>query len=388
MADVAPPWLLKMRSMNGLSEKPGSADETKILAMADEIGHIFPDMKAYCDGYNHDAIPWCGLTVADCMAAYGIRPPFGSTDTDRFLWAKSWADDPNYTVLKSPRLGCVVVLTRSGGGHVTLYESTSGSNYMCRGGNQSDAINLAAFPRANVVALVWPKDEPIPAPIDPPSDQLPILRKGDTGKDVVYLQTLLPKWIDGDFGQTTESLVKEFQRSEGLVVDGVVGEATWAALLQEEPPIPPPVTAKFIAEGACSSFGGPKDSGVKSDEGLAFISSVSQAPQLFLPQQPPKLPTDPGYPGLTTGLARRLDPSVFYLACRWDYKKTPRDMLLSNEAMVYAPATGMKLRAHPADWGPNEKTGRVVDLSPGLLDALGIETDDEVQVIFPYEEGP
>jgi hypothetical protein len=35
---------------------------------------------------------------------------------------------PNYTVLKTPR-GCVVVL-RSWAGRATLYESTSGSNYM------------------------------------------------------------------------------------------------------------------------------------------------------------------------------------------------------------------------------------------------------------------
>ena len=60
------------------------------------------------------------------MAKANIRPPFGGTDTDRFLWARSWADDPDYTVLKTPRLGCIVVLTRSGGGHVTVYESTSG----------------------------------------------------------------------------------------------------------------------------------------------------------------------------------------------------------------------------------------------------------------------
>lgn len=237
----APDWLLTMRAISGLSEKAGAADEPKILAMADEIARIFPDMESYCDQYNHDSIPWCGLTVAYTMAKSNIRPPFGSTDTDRFLWAKSWADDPNYTMLKTPRLGCIVVLSRSGGGHVTVYESTSGSNYMCRGGNQSDAINLAAFPKSNVVALVWPSDEPIPAPIEPPADTLPVLRKGDTGPAVVKLQELLPKWIDGDFGSTTESLVKEFQRSQGLAVDGVVGEQTWAVLLDEEPaPTPPP----------------------------------------------------------------------------------------------------------------------------------------------------
>lgn len=376
MADEAPPWLLAMRSMNGLSEKPGSADETKILAMADNIGRVFPDMKSYCDGYNHDAIPWCGLATADCMAKSGIRPPFGASDTDRFLWARSWGSDPNYPVLKSPRLGCIVVLTRSGGGHVTLYESTSGSNYMCRGGNQSDAINLAAFSKANVVALVWPKASPPPIPDIPPSNTLPVLRKGNTGPDVVRLQTLLPKWIDGDFGTTTESLVKEFQRAEGLEVDGVVGEQTWAALLNEEPP--PPEHAVNVVKGKVSWFGGPNDKGVKPDEGLAFISKVEQAPQLFLPHQPPD----------TTGLARRLNPDVFYLACRWNYKDTPREMLLANEALVKATKTGIALIAFPADWGPNEKTGRVADISPGLMDALGIKTDDEVEVTFPYEAKP
>jgi uncharacterized protein (TIGR02594 family) len=373
MSDEAPPWLLKMRSMNGLSETPGSADTTKILAMADEIAKAYPEMKSYCDGYNHDSIPWCGLAAADCMAAVGIRPPFGSTDTDRFLWARSWADDPNYTVLKVPRLGCVVVLTRSGGGHVTFYESTSGSNYMCRGGNQADAINLASFSKSNVVALVWPNEGGDVPSI--PSETRPTLQKGDTGPAVVEMQTLLPKWIDGDFGSTTEAILKEFQRQQGLEVDGVCGPATWAALLEEEPPITPvpPSGVLFAARGKASWFGGPEDKGVKPDEGLAFIYKIEEAPELFLPSQPPG----------TTGLARRLDPDVHYLACRWDYKRTPRETLLAEVAMVKATKTGISLPAIPADWGPNEKTGRVADLSPGLLEALGIDTDDEVEVIFP-----
>jgi hypothetical protein len=76
------------------------------------------------------------------------------------------------------------------------------------------------------------------------------------------------------------------------------------------------------------------------------------------------------------------------LACRWDYKQTPRTMLLSEMAQVKATKTGIALEAYPADWGPNEKTGRIADISPGLMEALGIETDDEVEVTFPYEEKP
>jgi len=38
--------------------------------------------------------------------------------------------------------------------------------------------------------------------------------------------------IDGDFGPKTEEAVRDFQRSRGLVVDGIVGHATWQELVQ------------------------------------------------------------------------------------------------------------------------------------------------------------
>jgi N-acetylmuramoyl-L-alanine amidase len=126
--------------------------------------------------------------------------------------------------------------------------------------------------------------------------------------------------------------------------------------------------------GKCSWFGGPDDTGVAPDEGLAFIAEVSQAPQLFLSYQPEG----------TTGLARRLNPQAHYIACRWDYDETPAFMLLEEMAMVTASKTGKSLKCYPADWGPNENTGRVADLSPGALEILGIQTDDEVSVVFPF----
>jgi hypothetical protein len=147
------------------------------------------------------------------------------------------------------------------------------------------------------------------------------------------------------------------------------GEAT-------DMPAPPQAASDFHAVGACSYFGGPEDEGVSADEGLAFYDDVMQAPQLFLPYQPDG----------TSGLARRLNPFVHYVACRWDYDQTPREMLRENTALVKSLANGTFARAFPADWGPHEKTGRIADLSPGLMDTLGINTDDEVEVIFPYKE--
>jgi hypothetical protein len=145
------------------------------------------------------------------------------------------------------------------------------------------------------------------------------------------------------------------------------------------PPEPePPDQALFQGNGRCSWFGGPDDTGVSPSEGLAFIYKYEDAPHLFLPTQPPG----------TSGLARRLDPDVFYVACRWDYNATPKDMLADEDTMALVRAGGKELLAWPADWGPHENTGRVADLSPGLMAALGLETDDTVEVIYPAPTQP
>ena len=131
--------------------------------------------------------------------------------------------------------------------------------------------------------------------------------------------------------------------------------------------------------GTCSWFGGPNDTGVDADEGLAFIYETGDQPDLFLPDAQP----DPA-------LARDLDPEEYYVACRWNYDDPTqtREMLLANKALVRNPKTGKTLPAFPADWGPHEDTGRVADLSPALLTDLGLTTDDTVEVIFPAMEVP
>lgn len=58
----------------------------------------------------------------------------------------------------------------------------------------------------------------------------PLLGIGDTGPEVMRLQTLLGTRADGRFGPVTEATVMEFQRKNGLTVDGMVGPDTWSAL--------------------------------------------------------------------------------------------------------------------------------------------------------------
>ncbi|MBL8529394.1 MAG: caspase family protein [Burkholderiales bacterium] len=87
------------------------------------------------------------------------------------------------------------------------------------------------FEVANGGGLPAPTPQPGPAP----TGARPTIRQGSTGPDVEYLQSRLSDYgyhvtVDGSFGPITASAVRSFQSSCGLVVDGIVGPATWAAL--------------------------------------------------------------------------------------------------------------------------------------------------------------
>lgn len=56
------------------------------------------------------------------------------------------------------------------------------------------------------------------------------IKLGSRGADVKTLQGKLNLFVDGIFGTLTEEAVREFQKRNGLTVDGVVGSKTWAAL--------------------------------------------------------------------------------------------------------------------------------------------------------------
>lgn len=65
----------------------------------------------------------------------------------------------------------------------------------------------------------------------------PVLRKGANGHPVPTLQHLLngrgaSLTPDGDFGALTDAAVRKFQHSAALVVDGVVGPATWSHVIR------------------------------------------------------------------------------------------------------------------------------------------------------------
>lgn len=86
------------------------------------------------------------------------------------------------------------------------------------------------------------------------ANDLPILRRGDSGRSVKYLQYLLvqngynPQGLDGVFGINTENAVRSFQRFNNLSDDGVVGPKTWSTLLVLDP------SSRVLKQGSVGSY--------------------------------------------------------------------------------------------------------------------------------------
>lgn len=102
---------------------------------------------------------------------------------------------------------------------------------------------------------------------DPDPDYRPTLRRGDKGEYVTLAQTMLlqrgydlGKWgADGSYGAATEAAVKSFQRDNGLVADGIIGQKTWSALQSESPTlytVTIPHVAKYQADRLIETYAG------------------------------------------------------------------------------------------------------------------------------------
>ncbi len=120
----------------------------------------------------------------------------------------------------------------------------------------------------------------------------PTIQQGSQGPAVRWAQYLLVRrtlsypQIDGSFGPVTRAAVEQFQQSSGLVVDGVVGPATWAALGGN---LPEPPT---LAQGS---------SGIVVEK---LQTLLNEGRGSFAPQSNPVLAVDGAYGPITAGAVK------------------------------------------------------------------------------------
>ncbi|MDQ2086537.1 LysM peptidoglycan-binding domain-containing protein [Herbivorax sp. ANBcel31] len=85
-----------------------------------------------------------------------------------------------------------------------------------------------------------------------PMPALPVLRPGDRGIYVIFLQRLLLAngydigVIDGNFGECMRQAVIRLQRDRGIPVTGMVGRRTWQTLIEQAPEIVRPPAAPIV----------------------------------------------------------------------------------------------------------------------------------------------
>jgi uncharacterized protein (TIGR02594 family) len=153
-----PKWLAEARRLVGTREVPGGANNPVIMAWGNRLG-----AKVLGIAYTGDSVPWCGLFVAHCVTAAGLKPP------PIAIRAKAWGGFGTAlsTTATRPPLGAVAVFSREGGGHVGFVVGVhQGGDLSILGGNQKDEVNVRRFPRIRLSALRWPAGVPLadPAP--------------------------------------------------------------------------------------------------------------------------------------------------------------------------------------------------------------------------------
>jgi uncharacterized protein (TIGR02594 family) len=96
---------------------------------------------------NDDETPWSGTFVAICITEAGLpAAPIA-------VRAKAWA---TWGVPITPRLGCVLVFGREGGGHVGFNIGEDDTRFYVLGGNQGDKVSIAPIAKARLMASRWP----------------------------------------------------------------------------------------------------------------------------------------------------------------------------------------------------------------------------------------
>lgn len=147
-----PQWLAAAWAELGQREASGAADNARIRAFFRDVGQ---------PASLHDEVAWCAAFVGACLERAGIA-------STRSLMARSyvrWGEK-----LSESRFGAVAVLSRGNdpaAGHVGFLIGETEGHVVLLGGNQGDAVSVAAYPKARLVGLRWPQAAAEPQTAEP-----------------------------------------------------------------------------------------------------------------------------------------------------------------------------------------------------------------------------
>ena len=137
-----PKWLELAWRDDGVREKKGSLSNPTVMRYYRDVG---------ADWVKGDDVAWCAAFVGSCLERGGA----GST---RSLMARSYLKWGR--PLKYPKNGAVAVFSRGSNkalGHVGFYVGENSRSIFILGGNQSDSVRIATYPKSRLLGYRWPK---------------------------------------------------------------------------------------------------------------------------------------------------------------------------------------------------------------------------------------
>ena len=150
---TAPVWLGVAVGYEGQREIKGPKTATFISTFLQRLKSTWKD----------DETAWCGTFIAGVLDETNTR--FKRTGTMLLRWPAAWYRalayaDPMYGTHLKPeqyRPGAICAKTRKGGGHVFFYLGESATHIYGIGGNTSDCVKCAWYPKSEISAVVWPQ---------------------------------------------------------------------------------------------------------------------------------------------------------------------------------------------------------------------------------------
>jgi uncharacterized protein (TIGR02594 family) len=82
---------------------------------------------------------WCGCMMGLWCKELGLPVP------KEYFRAASWRNVGKEVLLDDAIPGDIIVMSRTGGNHVTLFSKVKDGLVYCLGGNQRDAVNISSF---------------------------------------------------------------------------------------------------------------------------------------------------------------------------------------------------------------------------------------------------
>ena len=216
-------------------------------------GSEHPTIKNACKGFDSGVCSGCkwlpggsktrffdcrGFTYWVLLNVYGWKL-MGAGATSQWNTASNWKSKGTIDTMPKDTLVCLFVQKGKTMSHTGF--GLNNETVECSAGVQHFTSRKAKWTHWGIPACI---DGEIPTPTPTPTPTTkPTLKRGSKGEYVTLAQTeLINKGYscgsfgaDGQFGAATEKAVREFQKDNGLTVDGVIGSKTWTALDSAEP---------------------------------------------------------------------------------------------------------------------------------------------------------